>query len=283
MIIVKIKAGLGNQMFQYALGRRLSLDWHDELKLDLSWFENIKKNETARELDINKLNTTISKASEEEILKAQPNIFKKIFVKINSRLNKSYFYTFFPNVLKKKKVVYLDGYFQSYKYFDSIRETLLKDFTLKDGFSAEAVLIKNQIEQAGQSVAMHIRRGDYVVAYKDWHGSLDTRYYEAGLADIKKKHPNVTLFIFSDDIEWAKQNLRFENPIVFVSRPGLQAIEELQLMSLCTHQVIANSSFSWWGAWLNKNPEKIVVAPKQWLAAADINTKDLLPLDWVRC
>lgn len=282
MIIVKINAGLGNQMFQYALGRRLSLDWQDELKFDLSWFNNIKKGDIPRMLEIDKFNISLKEATSAEIANLTLGLIKKIIKKIKGRLNRNYFYRFYPSLLKKRKTIYLDGYFQSYKYFDSIKEVLLSDFSLKNGFSLEGQKIKEDIELAKEAVALHIRRGDYATIRKDYNGLCGLAYYEQAINEILKKHSKIKLFIFSDDIAWAKNNLKFNLPMVFVSRPSLNDAEELMLISLCQHQIIANSTFSWWAAWLNKNPQKIIIAPKLWLAAADIDTSDLLPPDWLQ-
>ena len=156
------------------------------------------------------------------------------------------------------------------------------DFVLKDGYSKEGQEFKRDIEQTEQSIALHVRRGDFAVSCIDWNGLCNVAYYEKAIAEIQKKYPNIKLFIFSDDIEWARENLKFNHPMVFVSRPALNAVEELLLMSLCKHQIIANSTFSWWGAWLNQNSEKIVVTPSVWLVAANIKTDDLLPPNWIR-
>jgi|SRR3989339_351541 len=282
MIVVKIKAGLGNQMFQYAIGRRLSLDWNDELKCDLSWFQNIKNGETPRTLDINKFKVNLVQVTEQEKKQVFLGVLSKIFCKIHAHLDRSYFYRFHSELLKKKSFIYLDGYFQSYKYFDPIRKMLLEEFVLKNGYSQEAQKIKDDIESPGESVAIHVRRGDYASTCKNWNGLCNIDYYQQGLSVIKKKYPNVKLFIFSDDIAWARENLKFDSPMVFVSRSTLSNIEELMLISLCKHQIIANSTFGWWGAWLNQNPQKIVVAPSRWLLAAKIDTSELLPPEWIK-
>jgi len=282
MVVVKIKCGLGNQMFQYALGRRLALDWRDELKVDLSWFSNIKKGDIPRVLEIDGFNVVLNKATEKEIGQVAPGFFSKIMEKIRGRLSRNYFYRFYPGLLKKRSGVYLDGYFQSYKYFDSIREALIRDFVLKNGYSEEGRGLKEEINQAGQSVAIHVRRGDFATIRKSYNGLCDLAYYKNALSLIKKTHADVKIFVFSDNIEWAKENLNFGGPMIFVSRPSLTSVEELLLMSLCKHQIIANSTFSWWSAWLNQNPQKIVVAPSVWLVAAKIKTDDFLPPDWIQ-
>lgn len=282
MIVVKIKSGLGNQMFQYALGKRLSLDWGDELKYDLSWYSEKRKGETPRQMEIKDFDIVFEEASKSEIEKNKPNYFAKTLERIRGRLDRNYFFKFHKHLLKKKQNIYLDGYFQSFKYIEPIRKELISDFVLRDGFCDEAVDIKKQIQACDQSVAIHVRRGDYVTTCKDWNGLCSVEYYKKGIDKIRNKYEDLKLFIFSDEIEWAKENLKFDIPMVFVSRPGLKATEEILLMSLCEHQIIANSTFSWWGAWLNQNFEKIVIAPSRWLLAADIDTRDLLPPDWIR-
>jgi len=269
-------------MFQYALGRRLALDWKDELKVDLSWFDNIQVGDIPRELEIDDFNIVLKEATESEIAKSSPYFFSRTVDKIRGCINRNHFYHFYPQILKKKKNIYLDGYFQSYKYFESIRHVLLAEFILKSGYHQKVDEIKVAIESVDQSVAMHIRRGDYATIRKGYHGLCDLSYYQKALAMIKSHYPNITLFIFSDDIEWAKSNLKYDSPMVFVSQPELCPAEEMWLMSLCKHHIIANSTYSWWSAWLNQNPEKIVIAPKRWIRAADINTEDLIPSNWLQ-
>ncbi|MFH1946892.1 MAG: alpha-1,2-fucosyltransferase [Candidatus Magasanikbacteria bacterium] len=282
MVIMKIKCGLGNQMFQYALGKRLALDWNSELKVDLSWFNNIKVGDIPRELEMDSFNVMLNEATEAEIDKAMPSFFARMIDKIRGRINRNHFYRFYPQILKKKKNVYLDGYFQSYKYFESIRDILLDEFTLKQGYNQEVDKVKEEIEKAGQSVAVHVRRGDFATIRKGYNGLCDLYYYEKALLEIKKKYADVKLFIFSDDIEWVKANIKLDSPMVFVSQPILKSAEELWLMSLCKHQIIANSTFSWWSAWLNLYPYKIVVSPSRWLVVEDIKTDNLLPSSWIK-
>ena len=282
MIIVKIKGGLGNQMFQHALGKRLSLDWGQELKYDLSWFKNIKNGETTRVLGISDFNIDIREATQIEIKKNTPNIFFIFLNKIKTRLNKNIFFKFNPRLIKKKKGTFLDGYFQSHEYFDSIRKELLNDFTLKNGYSQVAQKQKDEIISSDNSVGLHIRRGDFVTSCKDYNGLCSLNYYKEAISIIKQKYPKIKIFVFSDDIEWAKENIKFADPMFFVSGQGFSDAEEMLLMSLCKHQIIANSTFSWWSAWLNKNNDKIVVSPKKWLVVVDIDTSDLLPTEWIK-
>ena len=133
------------------------------------------------------------------------------------------------------------------------------------------------------SVSLHIRRGDYVSNQKtnQTHGTCDLDYYQRCITEIEKEVENPYFFVFSDEIEWVKENLKINHPAEYVDQnTGDKSYEDMRLMSQCKHNVIANSSFSWWGAWLNSYPDKIVFAPKRWFASDKHNTKDLIPEGW---
>ena len=269
-------------MFQYAMARRIALDNADVLKFDLSWFGTHNKKEIPRELGIDKFNISIVRATEQEIL---PLLHGKITIfweKFRGKFYLSYHHRFHKNILKSKGSRYLEGYFQSYKYFDSIRDVLFEDFRLKDGFSKVGGEIRSLIESSGVSVGIHVRRGDFAGVNEEYNGLYGIDYYQKALGLIAAKSKDLKLFIFSDDIEWAKNNLKFNFPMEFVSRPAISDAEELILMSICEHQIIVNSTFSWWSAWLNQNPNKIVIVPAKWLKKQNINTEDLLPPEWVK-
>lgn len=282
MIILKLKSGLGNQMFMYAVARRIALDNSDILKFDLSWFGNYKNKDIPRELGIDKFNISLVKASEAEILPLLPGKIKVFWEKLIGKFFLNYHHKFHKNILKTGGSRYLEGYFQSYKYFDSIRDMILEDFQLKDGFSKVGDEIRKLILASGESVGVHIRRGDFAGVNEGYNGLYGVDYYKKAVNIIATKFNSPSFFIFSDDIEWAKNNLKFDFPMEFVSRPGLSDAEEIILMSICRHQIIANSTFSWWSAWLNQNPNKTVIVPARWLKKQDINTEDLLPKEWTK-
>ena len=137
---------------------------------------------------------------------------------------------------------------------------------------------------ARKSVSLHVRRGDFVNNPQTFshHGVCEPGYYREAIGKIKEQHTDLEVFVFSDDMDWAKANITTDLPVTFVNGAGRQDFEDLYLMSLCRHNIIANSSFSWWGAWLNPNPEKIVVAPARWFNDKNTDTKDLLPPEWVK-
>ena len=283
MIIANLRGGLGNQLFQYAFARRMSIVNNDDLKLDI--YSGYTNDKFKRKYSLNNLNIKEELATHKEIkkIKYPYGIFSKIKRFINFKILKRYNVEFKKENLNLKGNLYLDGYWQSEKYFFDTRNTLLKELTLKNSFSGVAKDIEKQ-EIECNSVSLHIRRADYILnkQVNNDFGVCDLDYYYKAIKIIKNKVNNPHFFIFSDDINWAKDNLKIDDPIIFVSRANLQDYEELMLMTKCKHNIIANSSFSWWGAWLNNNPNKIVIAPKQWFKNLKINTKDIVPETWIR-
>jgi hypothetical protein len=186
------------------------------------------------------------------------------------------------NILKSSKNVYLRGYWQTEKYFKDIAAILIKDLTVNHRLTGQNLELATRIKST-KAVSLHIRRGDYATnpATNQTHGTLTLEYYEAAIDLILKRHPDSVFFIFSDDIPWVKDNFKVVCEKVFINQNSEKTdYEDLRLMSYCQHHIIANSSFSWWGAWLCLNESKIVVAPKKWFAR-HINSKDLIPENWI--
>jgi hypothetical protein len=180
---------------------------------------------------------------------------------------------------------YLMGYWQSEKYFINADETIRKDFNFKLPMGANNVNLMKEINEVN-AISLHVRRGDYAnnVQTTATHGLCSIEYYHAAILHMANQIDAPNFFIFSDDIAWVKENLKIDFPHTFVNHNfGLESYNDMRLMSLCKHNIIANSTFSWWGAWLNSNKKKIVIAPKRWFANETIiNTQDLIPYDWVR-
>lgn len=285
MIIVNLKGGLGNQMFQYALGRKLSIQNKSELKLDTSGLERANAvGDIYRPFSLDAYTIQKSIANEHEIkkLKYPFGIVSKGFRWINLRILKNTHTAFEPKILKKSGDIFLDGYWQSPRYFDDIRDILLKDYTLKTPVSNTIAEYIKMIAIEG-SVSIHIRRGDYATnprVLKEF-GLCSEAYYQKAISYIQANVTNSSFFVFSDDIAWVKKNLELPDNTTYVSGPKLAAEEELILMSTCAHNIIANSSFSWWSAWLNQNPEKIVIAPTPWFNKKNHLYKDLIPNTWI--
>jgi hypothetical protein len=195
---------------------------------------------------------------------------------------------FQPTILNSGDQVYLNGYWQCEKYFDAIRTELLNDFTLKYDLLSE--LHKNQLEpiesiNRTNSVSVHFRRGDYVSdeITNSFHGTCSIQFYHNAIKLMAKQVQSPHFFLFSDDPEWILKNRIINDfPTTVITTSNMH--HDMYLMSLCKHNIIANSSFSWWGAWLNRNPEKRIIAPKRWFAKDELNpqTQDLIPQNWIR-
>ena len=180
--------------------------------------------------------------------------------------------------------IYLDGYWQTEKYFKEIEEIIRKEFTVKNELADKNKEIAEEIKKTN-SVSLHIRRADYITDKRtnSHHGTCGSAYYEQAVAIIAEKVKTPHFFVFSDDMDWAKKSIILDFPTVYVDHNNaVTNYEDLRLMHLCKHNIIANSSFSWWGAWLNNNPQKIVVVPKRWFVTDKMDTRDLIPNTWVK-
>ena len=288
MIIVNIIGGLGNQMFQYACGYALASKYKTTLKIDTTGFRQY----TLREYALDRFKIHVSHATEEEVrhLKFQSTSYiKRVYYRLSGK-KMEYASTYYKEPgfeyqeipFNGDEDIYLDGYWQSEKYFSDYRDDLLKMFTLKEKLHEQTEQYQKRIEET-EAVSLHIRRGDYVSNphTNSVHGTCPLEYYENAVKQITERVENPHFYIFSDDLVWAKENITFIKDITFVELDDMiPDHEEMYLMSRCRHNIIANSSFSWWGAWLNKNPQKIVIAPRQWFQVDDFDTRDLLPSDW---
>ncbi|MFN8282085.1 MAG: alpha-1,2-fucosyltransferase [Chitinophagales bacterium] len=294
MIKVLLSGGLGNQIFQYAFGKTLAVKNNTSLVLSTSYIESklpIKKlaSQMKYELDVFNINAKI----EHNFIKGKivypfaklEHLIKDKFNGNKLNLLQETAHHFQPELLDYKDNTYVKGNFQSEKYFNSIEEILRKELTFKKALTEKNLDWKNQIESTN-SVSIHIRRGDYISIQKNQDKfiiqSLD--YYKNAITHIANKVDQPTLFIFSDDIAWSKENLKTSFPVHFIDNNNTTETSyiDMQLMSLCQHNIICNSTFSWWSAWLNANPGKIVIAPQNWFADKSINSQDLIPFKWIK-
>lgn len=277
MIIIKIFGGLGNQMFQYAFGKALSLKYNRELVIDKSYFE--KENHPfdlhptyypyklgLYNMDCEFVSRNISKYTRfikqkrmyylANPLMSLPIIRKHIpeyFCKRNFNFNK----------LEKTKNAYLEGFWQKYELLDEFKAIIRNELTLPNNLIKNRKLL-NQVKTSN-SVAVHFRLGDYVSnpKFAAVFVQCSLNYYKKAMDYLNEKLNAPTFFIFSDTINSVKVNLKTDSDLVFIDNEDADH-EHLYIMSQCKHNIIANSSFSWWGAWLNDNPEKIVIAPEKW-------------------
>lgn len=285
MIIVEIKGGLGNQLFQYAAAKAVARNYSSKLGMDKSSFE--VNSYTKRNLSILNLNLktnlkTRNYLKKIKYLRKLPFLSKITINEIMETKQNELKYD--PLYYNASKINILSGYFQSYKYFENIREILLEEFqplqksALVNGYS-------DLIKSKQSSISLHVRRGDYVKLGWD----LSVNYYLNALSEMIKlmnfNNNKISLFIFSDDINWCQDNLIKndfkEVNITLINDKELKDYEELYLMSLCENNIISNSTFSWWGAWLNRNDEKIVIAPDKWIEEKTTTEFNIIPDEWI--
>ncbi|OGF26067.1 hypothetical protein A2303_04680 [Candidatus Falkowbacteria bacterium RIFOXYB2_FULL_47_14] len=284
MIIVKIQGGLGNQLFQYAAGKNLATKNNTPHKLDITEYDD-KNNQ--RRYRLNNFLIEENIATREEIARYRISGWQKIADRLKPRFQRKYIqylgYKFNEDILKiKNKNLYFDGYWQSEKYFSDMENDIRKEFKLKIPLEKKFPDLLSVFDE--NSISLHIRRGDYLKEkISSIYGLLPPEYYYRALTVLTSKIKNPNIFVFSDDIPWTKKNLTLPHSTIFISRyKKLEDYEELILMSRCQHNIIANSSFSWWGAWLNENPKKIVIAPRKWFATEKYNHDELLPKNWLK-
>jgi hypothetical protein len=303
MILVRLQGGLGNQMFQYALGRKLALKNQTQLKLDLSLLHDRTPSKQAvfRDFDLDIFDIDFHLATQEEILyfngKRGKNVIQKAQNVLKNKLLPKKLVIekgrqFHPEVLNTKDNKCLAGSWQSYLYFEDIKDTLKKEFVIKESFLCDTFFeYKKQIETTEVAVSLHVRRGDYVTNefYNDILGVLNVDYYEKALLKLNLNKSETKVFVFSDDIDWCKKNLGFNFETIFVeqdkSKNGVAS--DLALMMLCKHNIISNSSFAWWGAWLGMAKDKKVIAPINWVNKKykgdfKIDSPDIVPPNWLR-
>lgn len=292
MVTSSLKGGLGNQMFQYAMGRALSLRQKTKFFLDLSWYCSSRV-DAPRSFGLN-------------IFKIKGFVipwYVGIFLFYERRLPYYYitfarFQTIFQKFIKlthytdldyisnqnldETKNYYLEGDWQSEQYFQNFNEVIRDDFQFKEKPHFSVLPWIEEIKKT-RAVSLHIRRGDYAnnPKTKAFHGLLPLSYYEEAMNYIGKRFKTPTFFVFSDDLAWAKKNLKTDYPMEFVMHKG-KDYEDMRLMSICRHHIIANSSFSWWGAWLNPAKDKMVIAPKKWFANTSKESSEIIPRSWIR-
>lgn len=294
MLVVKLLGGLGNQMFQYAFG--LSLEQargqavhFDTIELlDRSYKEQFIYRDF--ELGIFSRSIPVATSFEVNLFTYQPiGLVERAYYKAQrcfrqpSIYKEKQYYVYDSGVRTTHKNTYFEGYWQSEQYFDSYASLIRQAFAFKSNPSERNVLLARQLSTQN-AVSVHIRRGDYVSnpLSNHVHGTCTPAYYEQAVRYITSRVSDAVLYVFSDEPDWVRQHMKFSYPTVYVSHnQGKDSFEDLRLMSLCQHHIIANSSFSWWGAWLNASPTKIVVAPQQWMNGVT-ETGDLIPASWIQ-
>ena len=257
MIITKIQGGLGNQMFQYAYGKHLATKYNKKLYCDINFYQyQSLRTFSLQDFQDNDLDTSIEKIKVDfPIYKIDDN-FK--YKEIPEPINCGY---------------YLDGYWQSEKYFKESESVIRKNFKPSKNIF-DKILKTPGLDS--KSVSIHIRRTDYANS-NGYHPIQSLDYYQNAI-DLVGDYD--TLYVFSDDINWCKNNLKFKNMIF---REGSSDIEDLFLMSMCVNNIIANSTFSWWAAWLNEHTDRKIISPSKWFGEkTNLNSSDIIPEDWIK-
>lgn len=289
MILVRLLGGLGNQMFQYAAGLALAGRLDTELRLDISWFAD----SAVRRYSLDALAISARPATAPELLRfgvSRPGLVARglsalglrRLVGIRGHVKEPAF-QYWPGFRGLGDGSYLDGYWQSERYFEDIGDTIRREFTVREAPDPENRRALDAI-RACEAVALHVRRGDYATSpdTNRVHGTTPVEYYHAAGQRIRALTADPVFFVFSDDHVWARENLRFDAPLVYLTHNAADRdVEDLRLMSACRHHIIANSTFSWWGAWLAQPEGQRVIAPRRWFNVG-MDTRDLIPGRWER-
>jgi hypothetical protein len=286
MVTVKLMGGLGNQMFQYAIGRSLAHDSGEKLILDTSFYDRGPSSDTTpRHYELYHLNVHGDVIRRGSISRNLMVIFEKVVKKfplLCPKYTVEKKLTYDPSLMQKRNNIYLDGYWQCEKYFLHNADIIHRDFQVITPQSDEnkmwAELILNTT-----SVCLHVRRGDYVTNADAnlMHGLRGPDYYNKAIEYISGKVDTPVFFVFSDDMEWAQDNISIPYEVHYMDQNGpKEDYEDIRLMMQCKHFIIANSSFSWWGAWLGVGEDKIVVCPKNWFNDSEMKT-DIICDSWV--
>ncbi len=291
MIVAKLMGGMGNQMFQYAFGKYLAVTNNTTLKLDTHFLLDRTPHKEFfvfrdYDLDIFNLQAEFATAAECAVLTQRlplvlPNkVLNKLLGVKKTYVIEPHFH-FSETCFSAGDNSYIEGYWQSEKYFAPIKKLLKEnDFSFNQPMSDTAAQLANEINNC-HSVCVNIRRADFVVTA--FHGTCSPEYYRQGEEIICSKISNPHYFVFSDEIDWCRENIKFNGPVTYVGHEyaGPKFQDYLRLMALCQHFIIPNSSFAWWAVWLNNNADKVVVAPQRWFNDANWNPKDLIPKEWI--
>lgn len=293
MITVKLMGGLGNQMFQYALGRKVANSRDTDLSLDVSGYDNIHPGDTPRHYEMGIFNIRASLDGSYHPYRGE-NSTKPLGKQLGAVLGvlsgrrqtliQEKGFPFDSRALDAPDGSYLIGYWQTEKYFKDIRSQLIKDFTLKQAPNKANHDMAAKIAKV-TAVSLHVRRGDYVTNANanQFHGLAPLDYYNAAVKLMCAKVKDPHFFIFSDDAKWTQENIKISQPTTYVTHNDANTgYEDMRLMAQCRHHIIANSSFSWWGAWLNQRAAKTVIAPQRWFNDPDADTRDIYAEGWLK-
>ncbi len=293
--IVKLNGGLGNQMFQYAFAYALAQKTKAKILFDFSYFSETSADENVviRPFELKHFKTSCEEATEEDLStviqsehrrKIQRFLWKyfkiRKFKPSGNNYQETVPYSFDKNLFSDE-YYYYDGYYQNEAYFKNYRKEIIKHFELGSELDEQNKSILDLIGQTN-SVSLHVRRGDYVTleSANKHHGTCSIEYYEKAIKLMAKKVKTPHFFLFSDDMDWVLKNLKIDYPFTVVNINQNRGWYDINLMKHCKHNICANSSFSWWGAWLNENQKKNVIAPICWIKKSKKNA--IIPKNWIK-
>lgn len=297
MITVILRGGLGNQMFQYASGLGIAKSNGTDLVLDATYLNDRspRGSFTRRNycLDIFDMKPKLTRLSNISARVPIPGLWLGMdfagtvagdLVGLHEFLREKKNYVFDKGVFGGGNSSVLWGFWQTEKYFAGAEAEVRAAFRFKPSGN-EAIAKAREAILHSNAVSLHVRRGDYLLPkFAKFYGATDVSYYEKALAYIAERVTSPKIFVFSDDIAWCKEHIKTPFPLTFMGddTAGAKASGHLELMSLCKHNIITNSSFSWWGAWLNENPGKIVIAPQRWSVDGCDERCDVTPEGWIK-
>lgn len=295
MIVVNLMGGLGNQMFQYAAGRALALKHNVPLYLDRTFLDTPSQGKwTMRsfELDLFPVQIVPLPGRKGKWLQRihSTKVLRRFYSRSIGRRRWAHFSEevqgYDSAFLRCPSQTFLHGYFQSEKYFLDCESQIRSDFRFPEPVNERNKELLNVIDRSELSISVHVRRGDYVTLHAagQFHGTVEQDYYLTGAERILRSVSGTPrFFVFSDDPDWVRSELHLPGEKIVVDwNAGRNSFEDMRLMSRCRHHIIANSSFSWWGAWLNPSSDKIVIAPSVWFKGTTQQPVDLIPESWIR-
>lgn len=290
MIIIRLKGGMGNQLFQYAFGLSLAKKLNTSLRLDLSsLLDRSKGNFVYRNYDLSIFNVKATFLTSPSVLEKVYRLKSSLITKmVRQSINKGRHFVKEVDFHYQQELVdqattnsIYEGWFQSERYFDDVKGLLRKQFTFKAPLLPRSQSLFHYI-QSSNSICLNVRRTDFLKV--DNLNTTNKEYFLKAAEYLAQKIENPVFFIFSDDVKWCEENIVLNHPakIVDHKHKGIKFGNYLQLMSHCKHFIIPNSSFAWWAVWMNQYEGKMVVAPKNWFNDPSIETNDLVPKNWIR-
>jgi hypothetical protein len=292
-IVVREFGGLGNQLFQYAAARYYAKRYCAEVRISVDPAWNALSYGYPRPCMLQHFSIPVPLVerslcdrifmTDKPWLEAASVPFKRAFRVQVFKEQLEHRYSFLPDLPLREgvKTLYLVGYWQTHLMAEEVAEELRVELTMKEPAQGKTLEVMQQISRSRNPVSLHVRRGDSALA-AEGKVVLPMEYYSDAISAFRKRLVDPTFFVFSDDMPFVKENLPRDPRMVFVDHNDTSAAhEDLRLMSSCHHHILANSTFSWWGAWLNPRTDRIVIAPKRWFIKADNHYRNLLPQDWM--